>query len=116
VLYTASSVIKLFNYNFKNIIYFKNNDKVLDDNFWGRLDLIINCSDKKDAKRYLKTKSIWYEKPLFDQMVHGLKGKTQVVIPHQTSDLDTTELNTIGLLNIDQEQVTSFPYLVNVKF
>ena len=47
--------------------------------------------------------------------MHGLKGRTQIVIPNKSSNLDSTEFSTFGLMDIDNDMINKHPYLVNLE-
>ncbi|KRW99025.1 Molybdenum cofactor biosynthesis, MoeB [Pseudocohnilembus persalinus] len=87
----------------------KNNDH-LDENFWSSLDLIINSSDKIDCRHYLFNKSIWFEKPLFDQKIQGLKAITQILVPFETGT-EQQNLSSKNEFESKKENIFEFPYL-----
>lgn len=54
----------------------KENDAILDENFWNSLNILINCTSQEKTKSYLRKKALWFEKPLFDYEVSGVQTTT----------------------------------------
>lgn len=54
----------------------EDNEDILNDEFWTRQDIIINCSDNMATKKYLRQKSKIYEIPLLDSTIDSFEGET----------------------------------------
>jgi len=79
------------------------------DSFWEDKDVIICALDYRLSKSYINQKSIWYEKPMMSNAVHGLKGTLQSNIPFITDDYrDISELKPE---KYESNIVWNFPYL-----
>ncbi len=67
--------------------------------FWKKQDLIILAVDNIEARRYVNSKCVKYEKLLINSGTLGTEGKTEIIIPHKTNDLqinnDNKDANTI---------------------
>ena len=86
----AGEKVKEFNPRFNVKAY---QDKMCSDteskyneNFYGRLDGIINALDNYQARLYMDKKAVEYGLPLFESGTQGAKGNTQAVIPHLTEN------------------------------
>ena len=77
--------------------------------FHSNIDIYLNALDNKEARLYVDSLSIKYEKPLIDSGTLGTQANLQVVIPHITEsygsskDVDETK-------NIPMCTIKSFPF------
>ena len=56
-----------------------------DEHFWSeRIDLVLNALDNVDARLFIDSQCVAYEKALVDSGTMGPKGNAQVVVPHQS--------------------------------
>ncbi|KAI5082021.1 hypothetical protein GOP47_0001764 [Adiantum capillus-veneris] len=59
---------------------------VFDDAFWESIDVIINALDNVNARLYVDSRCVYFQKPLLESGTLGTKCNTQVVIPHLTEN------------------------------
>jgi ubiquitin-activating enzyme E1 len=59
-------------------------ENVYDDTFFEALSGVCNALDNVDARLYMDSRCIFYEKPLLESGTLGTKGNVQVVVPHLT--------------------------------
>ncbi|CAD7936676.1 unnamed protein product [Amoebophrya sp. A25] len=59
-------------------------EDTFNDDFWNRQDCIVNALDNVQARLYVDSKCVWYEKPLLESGTLGTKGNVQVVLPFLT--------------------------------
>jgi len=59
-------------------------ESTFNDQFWERLDFIVNAVDNIKARLYVDQKCVWYEKPLLESGTLGTKANSQMVVPHKT--------------------------------
>ncbi|CAD7968967.1 unnamed protein product [Amoebophrya sp. A120] len=59
-------------------------EDTFNDEFWHRQDCVINALDNVQARLYVDSKCVWYERPLLESGTLGTKGNSQVVLPHLT--------------------------------
>ena len=79
------------------------------ESLWEDKDVIICAQDYRLSKSYINQKSIWFEKPMMSNAVHGLKGTLQSIIPFFTDDYrDISELKPE---KYESNIVWNFPYL-----
>lgn len=79
--------------------------------FYNEIDIVINALDNVEARLYMDSQCIWYEKPLFESGTLGTKGNTQVIIPHMTESYASTRDpsgNSIPMCTLK-----NFPYNIN---
>jgi len=60
-------------------------EKTFNKSFWKDNTLIINALDNVEARKYVDTKCVLYDKPLFESGTLGQKANTQVIIPYKTA-------------------------------
>ena len=84
-------------------------ENIFNEDFHSKIDIYLNALDNVEARLYMDSLSIKYEKPLIDSGTMGSKGNIQVVIPHLTesygSSKDPDEKTGIPICTIK-----SFPY------
>lgn len=61
-------------------------EHVFDDAFWESLDVVVNALDNVNARIYMDTRCVYFQKPLLESGTLGTKCNTQVVIPHLTEN------------------------------
>nr|XP_043622277.1 ubiquitin-activating enzyme E1 1-like [Erigeron canadensis] len=59
-------------------------ENIFDDAFWENLNVVINAVDNIDARLYVDSRCLYFQKPLIESGTHGAKCNTQMVIPHLT--------------------------------
>jgi ubiquitin-activating enzyme E1 len=59
-------------------------EAIFNDDFWERLDFIVNAVDNVKARLYIDSRCAWYGKPLLESGTLGTKANSQMVIPHVT--------------------------------
>ena len=40
--------------------------KIFTDDFWNEIDFVVNAVDDEDSRKYIDSRCVWYEKPLFE--------------------------------------------------
>lgn len=86
----AASAARLINPNL-NIVALQNRvgpetENVFNDEFWEKLDAVINALDNINARLYVDSRCVYFQKPLLESGTLGAKCNTQVVIPHLTEN------------------------------
>ncbi|KAL2611067.1 hypothetical protein R1flu_022759 [Riccia fluitans] len=61
-------------------------ETVFDDAFWENLDVIINALDNVNARLYVDSRCVYFQKPLLESGTLGTKCNTQMVIPNATEN------------------------------
>lgn len=61
-------------------------ETVFDDAFWESIDVVINALDNVNARLYVDSRCVYFQKPLLESGTLGTKCNTQVVIPHLTEN------------------------------
>lgn len=56
-------------------------EEVYDDAFWDSLSGVVTALDNVDARLYIDSRCVYYQKPLVDSGTLGTKGNTQVIVP-----------------------------------
>lgn len=87
------------------------NDKLFNEDFWRKLDVIICATDDEETQRTLRNKSIWYEKTLLDTKITGTKAHSQVVLPFKTTPWVDEYLSKQTKLDLNYDTLENFPYL-----
>lgn len=59
-------------------------EDVFNDDFWDRLDFVVNAVDNIHARLYVDQRCVWYEKPLLESGTLGTKANSQMIVPHVT--------------------------------
>ena len=57
---------------------------IFNDAFWDKLDLVVNAVDNMNARLFVDSKCVWYEKPLLESGTLGTKANSQMIVPHKT--------------------------------
>lgn len=61
-------------------------ENVFDDAFWESVDVVINALDNVNARLYVDSRCLYFQKPLLESGTLGTKCNTQMVIPHLTEN------------------------------
>ncbi|CAI5495380.1 unnamed protein product [Closterium sp. Naga37s-1] len=61
-------------------------EDVFDDTFWEHLDVVINALDNVNARLYVDSRCLYFNKPLLESGTLGAKCNTQMVVPHETEN------------------------------
>jgi len=61
-------------------------EDVFDDAFWENLDVVINALDNVNARLYVDSRCVYFQKPLLESGTLGTKCNTQMVIPNMTEN------------------------------
>ena len=59
-------------------------EEVFNDDFWEKLDFVVNAVDNIHARLYVDSRCVWYEKPLLESGTLGTKCNSQMIVPHKT--------------------------------
>ena len=59
---------------------------VFDDKFWSGLDLVVNALDNVNARLYVDSRCVYFQRPLLESGTLGAKANTQVVVPNVTEN------------------------------
>lgn len=70
--------------NCKEVRVGAESENVYDDTFWLSLDGVCTALDNVDARLYVDTRCVYFQKPLIDSGTLGTKGNTQVIVPFLT--------------------------------
>lgn len=61
-------------------------ENIFDDNFWENQGVVISALDNVNARLYIDSKCVYFQKPLLESGTLGTKCHTQVVFPHLTEN------------------------------
>ncbi|GAA0147391.1 ubiquitin-protein ligase [Lithospermum erythrorhizon] len=61
-------------------------ESVFNDDFWEKLNVVINALDNVNARLYIDQRCLYFQKPLLESGTLGAKCNTQMVIPHLTEN------------------------------
>jgi len=61
-------------------------EDVFDDGFWEGLDVVVNALDNVNARLYVDSRCVYFQKPLLESGTLGTKCNTQMVIPNMTEN------------------------------
>jgi len=62
----------------------KDTEDVFNDDFWESLDFVVNAVDNINARLYVDSRCVWYQKPLLESGTLGTKANSQMIVPHKT--------------------------------
>ena len=82
-------------------------ENIFNTAFWRNNDLIISALDNIEARQYVDSRCVKYEKPLFESGTLGCKCNTQTIIPHKTATY--SEINDVEDKSIPMCTVRNFP-------
>ena len=86
-------------------------EEVFNEKFWYELDGVLNALDNVKARKYVDSKCVLFEKPLFESGTKGTICTSQVIIPYKTqcySDRAFEPQNNIAACTLK-----TFPYLLH---
>jgi len=63
---------------------------LFNDDFFEALDGVTNALDNIEARLYMDSRCLFYQKPLLESGTLGTKGNTQMVVPHLTENYGAT--------------------------
>eukprot|EP00457_Paulinella_chromatophora_P001066 gb/GEZN01001068.1/.p1 GENE.gb/GEZN01001068.1/~~gb/GEZN01001068.1/.p1 ORF type:complete len:1020 (-),score=206.38 gb/GEZN01001068.1/:214-3273(-) len=66
-------------------------EDVYDEKFWTQLDGVVTALDNVDARLYIDSRCVYFQKPMVDSGTLGTKGNTQVVVPFLTESYGSTQ-------------------------
>jgi len=65
---------------------------VFDDSFWnGKVDVVLNALDNVNARLYVDSRCVYFQKPLLESGTLGTKCNTQMIIPHLTENYGASQ-------------------------
>ena len=70
-------------------------ENIFNGDFWERNDFIIYAVDSVNARKYIDTKVVMYEKCAIDSGTKGVDGRSQIIVPYQTDTYNDEAPNTI---------------------
>ena len=59
-------------------------ENIFIQDFWQNNDFLIYAVDSIEARKYIDTKAIIFEKCAIDSGTSGVEGRTQIIVPHET--------------------------------
>ena len=85
---TASNSVKLMNPKF-NVVGLQKKvceetEDYFDEDFWNKLDYVIMAVDSLQARKYIDTRVVKFEKCSVDAGTMGTVANTQIIVPHKT--------------------------------
>lgn len=91
---TAVNAVKHMNTAFRGVAYEQKvaaeTEHIFHDEFYEGMDLVCSALDNVEARLYLDSKCVFYNKPLLESGTLGTKGHTQIVIPKLTENYGAT--------------------------
>jgi ubiquitin-activating enzyme E1 len=84
-------------------------EHIFNQKFWLNQDIIILAVDNIEARKYINSKCIKYEKILINSGTLGTEGKTELIIPHKTVSLEDLIGNETKNTEIPMCTIRSFP-------
>ena len=82
-------------------------ENIFNTGFWKNNDIVINALDNVEARQYVDSRCVLYEKPLFESGTQGSKCNTQTIIPHKTATY--SEIIDLDDSSIPMCTIKSFP-------
>jgi ubiquitin-activating enzyme E1 len=80
----AKAMNPALNVNSLETLVSSSTEDVFNDNFWESLDFVVNAVDNINARLYVDSRCVWYEKPLLESGTLGTKANSQMIVPHKT--------------------------------
>ncbi len=65
-------------------------EHVFNSDFFENLTFVTNALDNVQARKYMDSRCVFYDRPLLESGTLGTKGNTQVVIPHLTESYSSS--------------------------
>ena len=91
----------------------KESENIFNQKFWIKQNLIILAVDNNEARRYINSQCIKYEKVLINSGTLGTEGKTELIIPHKTISLEDLIGEDTKNSEIPMCTMRSFPTNIN---
>ena len=94
---TAAAAAVQMNNNLKGHIFAKNEkvceqtEYIFSDNFFKKLDVVVNALDNVNARKYVDLRCTNNKVSLLESGTHGPKGHVQVIIPNKTENYSSQE-------------------------
>ena len=85
----------------------KNTEDTFNSAFWESCDIVVGALDNVEARKYIDSKCVEFDKPLFDSGTLGTKCNTQIIIPNKTATY--SELTDQEEKNIPMCTIKTFP-------
>ena len=60
-------------------------ENIFNEDFWEKNDFIIYAVDSIEARKYIDTKVIMFEKCAIDSGTRGVEGRSQIIVPFETN-------------------------------
>eukprot|EP01130_Rhizamoeba_saxonica_P008666 TRINITY_DN3497_c0_g1_i1.p1 TRINITY_DN3497_c0_g1~~TRINITY_DN3497_c0_g1_i1.p1 ORF type:complete len:1135 (+),score=421.45 TRINITY_DN3497_c0_g1_i1:197-3406(+) len=83
------------------------------DDFWGGLDGICNALDNIQARLYVDSKCVFFQKPLLESGTLGTKANTEIVIPFKTKSYGEHEEQDDDEDAIPMCTLRNFPHIID---
>lgn len=80
----AKAMNPALNVNSLETLVSSSTEDVFNDHFWESLDFVVNAVDNINARLYVDSRCVWYEKPLLESGTLGTKANSQMIVPHKT--------------------------------
>jgi len=87
-------------------------EDVFDDAFWNSLSGVCNALDNMQARYYVDSRCVFYEKPLLESGTLGTKCNSEIIIPHLTMSYGERRESNAGDA-IPMCTLRNFPYLID---
>ena len=87
-------------------------ENIFNEDFWEKQDFIVYAVDSVNARKYIDSKVVYFQKPAIDSGTLGTQAKSQIIIPHQTKTYQDTKVNTSTPNKIPQCTLRHFPSLI----
>lgn len=86
-------------------------ENILDDAFWTSLTGVCNALDNIEARKYVDSRCVFYERPLLESGTLGTKANSEIVLPHKTACYSEGAIPDDSDGAIPMCTLRSFPYL-----
>jgi len=87
-------------------------EDVFDDPFWLSLTGVCNALDNMQARYYVDSRCVFYERPLLESGTLGTKCNSEIIIPHLTMSYSERKESDSGEA-IPMCTLRNFPYLID---
>jgi len=85
-------------------------EDVFNDKFWESLTRVCNALDNMQARYYVDSRCVFYERPLLESGTLGTKCNSEIILPHLTMSYSERKESTAGDA-IPMCTLRNFPYL-----
>lgn len=86
-------------------------ENILDDAFWTSLTGVCNALDNIEARKYVDSRCVFYERPLLESGTLGTKANSEIILPHKTACYSEGAIPDDSDGAIPMCTLRSFPYL-----